>query len=91
VPYIGHGGKEIVERVISSPLETRTCVKGLKQLAIIGRIDRECIVTSPIASFLCWTASCFMSNTDVEAVCKKMTLANGILWFMPIVLDITGE
>lgn len=91
MPYIGHGGKEIVERGISSPLETRACVKGLKQLAIIGRIDRECIVTSPMASFLCWTASCFMGNTDVEAVCKKMTLANGILWFMPIVLDIAGE
>jgi len=57
VPYIGHGGKEIVERGISSPLETRACVKGLKQLAIIGRIDGECIVTSPMASLLCWTAS----------------------------------
>jgi len=32
-----------------------------------------------------------MGKADVETVCKKMTLANGTLWSIPIVFDIANE
>jgi len=41
--YIGHGGKEIVGRVIPSSSEAKKRIKGLKRVAITGRIARECI------------------------------------------------
>ena len=85
--YIGHGGKEIIERVIP-PSEAKERVKGLKQVAITGRIARECI---DIAYGFFTPLEGFMSKADVEAVCEKMTLLNGTLWSMPIVFDIAGE
>jgi sulfate adenylyltransferase len=33
----------------------------------------------------------FMNRADYEGVCKGMRLANGILWPMPITLDVTDE
>jgi len=85
--YIGHGGKEIVERVIP-PSEVKERVKGLKRVAITGRIARECI---DIAYGFFTPLEGFMGKADVEAVCEKMTLANGILWSIPIVFDIATE
>jgi sulfate adenylyltransferase len=86
--YIGHGGKEIVERVIPSPSEARERIKGLKRVAITGRIARECI---DIAYGFFTPLEGFMNKADVEAVGEKMTLANGTLWSIPIVFDIAGE
>ncbi|MFC2016997.1 sulfate adenylyltransferase [Chloroflexota bacterium] len=86
--YIGHGGKEITERVIASPLEARERIKGLKQVAITGRIARECI---DIAYGFFTPLEGFMGKADVEAVCERMTLSNGTLWSIPIVLDIASE
>lgn len=86
--HIGHGGKEIRERVIPSPLEAKERVKGLKQVAISGRIARECI---DIAYGFFTPLEGFMGEADVGAVCEKMTLSDGTLWSMPIVFDIANE
>ena len=40
--YIGHGGKEIVERVLP-PIEAKKRIKELKRIAITDRVARECI------------------------------------------------
>jgi len=85
--YIGHGGNEIVERVMP-PSEVKERVKGLKRVAITGRIARECI---DIAYGFFTPLEGFMGKADVDAVCGKMTLANGTLWSIPIVLDIATE
>ncbi len=66
--YRGHGGKEIVERV-TPPSEVKKRIKGLKRVAT-GRIARECV---DIAYGL--------GKAAVEAVCQKMTLLNGTLWW----------
>jgi len=86
--YTGHAGKEIVERVKSSPSEARKQIKGLKQIGISGRIARECI---DIAYGFFTPLEGFMAKADVDAVCKKMRLKNGTLWSIPIVLDIASE
>jgi len=86
--HIGHGNKEIVERVIASPSEAKERVKGLTQVAVTGRIARECI---DIAYGFFTPLDGFMGKADVATVCKKMTLSNGTLWSMPIVFDITSE
>jgi len=85
--YIGHGGKEIVERVLT-PLEAKEHIKGLKRVTITGRCARECI---DIAYGFFTPLEGFMGKADVEAVCEKMTLKNGILWSIPIVFDIANE
>jgi sulfate adenylyltransferase len=86
--YIGHGGKEIVERVISSLSEAKEHIEGLKRVTITGRCARECI---DIAYGFFTPLEGFMGKADVETVCKKMTLANGTLWSIPIVFDIANE
>jgi len=86
--YVGHGGKEIVDRVMVSPSEAKNRVRGLKQVAVTGRIARECI---NIAYGFFTPLEGFMGKADVEAVCEKMTLTDGILWPIPIVFDISSE
>ena len=86
--YTGYSGKEIVERVIASPSETKERIKNLPRVAINGRIARECI---NIAYGFFTPLEGFMNRADVDAVCEKMTLANGTLWSMPIVFDISTE
>ncbi len=86
--YIGHGNKEIVERVVSSPLKVKECIKRLKQVTVTGRITRECI---DIAYGFFTPLEGFMGKADVKAVCEKMALANGTLWSIPIVFDIANE
>ena len=83
--YIGHCGKEIVERMILSPAEAKKRIKGLKSVEISGRAARECI---DIAYGFFTPLQGFMSKADVDAVCEKMTLADGSLWSIPIVFDI---
>jgi len=86
--YIGHGNKEIIERVMSSPLEVKKRIEGLKKVAITGRIARECI---DITYGFFTPLEGFIDKTDVEAVCEKMTLADSTLWSIPIVFDIASE
>jgi len=85
--HIGHGNREIVERLMPSS-EARSRIKGLKRLEVSGRCVRECIdITygffTPLTGFLC--------RSDVESVCDKMTLTDGTLWPIPILLDVNAE
>ena len=86
--HVGYSGKEIVDRVIPSPSEAKERIRELERVAITGRIARECI---GIAYGFFTPLEGFMGKADVEAVCEKMTLANGTLWSIPIVFDIAGE
>jgi len=86
--YTGHGGKEIVERVVSSLSQAEVLIKGLKTVAVTRRIARECI---DIAYGFFTPLEGFMRKADVDAVCEKMALANGTLWPIPIVFDIAKK
>jgi len=86
--YTGHGGKEIVERVVSSPSQAKVLIKRLKSIAVTGRIARECI---DIAYGFFTPLEGFMRKEDVDAVCEKMTLANGTLWPIPIIFDLAKK
>ena len=86
--YIGHGGKEIVERVVSSPSEAKKRIKGLKRVAVTGRIARECI---DLAYGFFTPLEGFMNKENVESVCEKMSLTDGTLWSIPIVFDIESK
>jgi sulfate adenylyltransferase len=85
---IGYSGKEIVERVESPLSEAIEYTRDLPRLAISGRIARECI---NIAYGFFTPLDGFMVRDDVNSVCEKMALDNGVLWPMPIVLDIPPE
>jgi len=85
--YKGHGNKEIVERVVPAS-EAEEKIREPKQVSISGRCARECI---DIAYGFFTPLEGFMGREDVEAVCEKMTLADGTLWPIPIVLDVKNE
>lgn len=85
--YIGHGGKEIVERVLP-PIEAKKRIKGLKQITVTDRVARECI---DLAYGFFTPLQGFIGIADVKSVCKKMTLKNGTLWPIPIIFDIANE
>lgn len=85
--YTGHGNREIVERVMPVS-EARKRIRGLKKVDVTGRCARECI---DIAYGFFTPLQGFMGREDVDAVCEKMTLKDGILWSIPIVLDVEGE
>ncbi|MGB9803758.1 sulfate adenylyltransferase [Desulfofundulus sp.] len=85
--YIGHGGKEIVERVME-PEKAAEAIKGLTPVPIRGQIAREII---DIAYGFFTPLEGFMTRADVEGVCNEMKLANGVLWPIPIVFDISTE
>ena len=82
--YIGHGGKEITERVISLSQAKRR-FRTLTKIPISGRCARECI---DIAYGFFTPLEGFMGRKDIEAVCEKMRLRDGTLWPIPIVLDV---
>lgn len=85
---IGHGGKELVERIIGRD-EAKQRIKGLKEIPVNRQIATETIsisygFLSPLEGFL--------KQADVESTCKKMTLTDGTLWSIPIVFDMSdGE
>jgi len=85
--YTGHGNREIVERIMPVS-EARKRIRGLKKVDVTGRCTRECI---DIAYGFFTPLQGFMGREDVDAVCEKMTLKDGILWSIPIVLDVEGE
>ena len=85
--YIGHGGKEIVERVLPY-IEAKKRIKGLKQATVTDRVARECI---DLAYGFFTPLQGFMGKGDVNSVCEKMTLMNGTLWPIPIIFDIDSE
>ena len=84
-----HGG-ELVQ-LIAQPeraAELKTHSKEWPSWDLTGRqlCDLELLLTggfSPLRGF--------MTRADYEGVCHNMRLANGILWPMPITLDVTEE
>lgn len=81
---IGHGRKEIVERILE-PAEAREKIKGLAKVPIRSQLANEVVDLSygfftPLQGF--------MGSADVDSVCKKMTLADGTVWSIPIVFDL---
>lgn len=84
---LGHGRKEIVERIME-PSEARGKIKGLAEIPIRSQIANEVIdiaygFFTPIAGF--------MGLADVDSVCKDMTLVDGVVWSIPIVFDLSDE
>ena len=84
---IGHGGKEIVERILD-PRTAGEKIKGLKKVPVREQMAVEVIdiaygFFSPLQGFL--------GKKDVESVCKKMRLADGTVWSIPIVFDISDK
>ncbi len=83
---IGHGGKPLVERVITDKEQAKQKIKGLKQVPATRQMATESISISygffsPLEGF--------MKKADVDAVCKNMALADGTVWSIPIVYDIS--
>ena len=87
--YIGHGGKEIIERILSS-IEAKQTIQdqGLKRVSVTDRVARECI---DLAYGFFTPLQGFMGKGDVNSVCEKMTLRNGTLWPIPIIFDIAND
>lgn len=90
---VGHGGKEIVERVMPKD----AAIKRLKELKAAKA--KELPVRLQIATEVIDLAygyftplEGFMTKADVESVCKNMRLADGkTVWSIPIVFDISEE
>ncbi len=84
---IGHGGKEIVERILE-PQKAAEMIKGMKQIPVREQMAVEVIdlaygFFSPLQGF--------MGKADVESVCKKMRLKDGTVWSIPIVFDLSDK
>ena len=84
---LGHGGKPIVERIME-PSEAKAKIAGLTKIEVRSQIANEVIgITygffSPLRGF--------MGKADVDSVCKNMRLANGVVWSIPIVFDLSEK
>ncbi len=85
---IGHGGKEIKERIME-PAEAAEKIKGLTSVPIRGQIANE-IIDITYGYFT--PLEGFMGKADVDSVCKNMKLTDGIVWSIPILFDLSeGE
>jgi sulfate adenylyltransferase len=85
---IGHGGKEIKERILG-PEEAKKKIKGLTEYPIRGQLANEVI---DIAYGFFSPLEGFMGKADVDSVCKKMRLKDGkTVWSIPIVFDMSNE
>ncbi len=81
-----HGG-ELIER-IASPNDAPHLAAGLPRLAVRDSIAREVInlvygFFSPLEGF--------MVRSEVDSVVQNMTLTNGLVWSIPIVLDVSKD
>ncbi|MFW5975357.1 MAG: sulfate adenylyltransferase [Desulfosalsimonas sp.] len=84
---IGHGGKEIKERIFK-PDEARDKIKGLAEIPVRKQIANEIIglaygFFSPLEGF--------MGKADVDGVVKNMRLADGTIWSIPILFDLSEK
>ena len=84
---IGHGGKEIKERILQ-PAEAKEKIKGLTEIPIRRQLANEVIGISygfftPLEGF--------MNKADVDAVVNKMQLADGTIWSIPILFDLSDK
>ncbi len=84
---IGHGGKEIKERIFD-PSKAREKIKGLTEIPVRKQIANEIIdlaygFFSPLEGF--------MGKADVDGVVKNMRLADGTIWPIPILFDLSEK
>lgn len=79
-----HGGK-LVDRLLSGEAP-KTVVRGSKSIAIKDQIAREVI---GIAYGFFSPLEGFMGKADVEGVVERLRLADGHIWSIPIVFDIS--
>jgi sulfate adenylyltransferase len=84
---IGHGGKEIVERILE-PTEAAEKIKGLTAIPIRSQIANEVI---DLAYGFFTPLEGFMGKEDLDSVCKKMRLADGTIWSIPILFDLSEQ
>ena len=83
-----HGGV-LVDRVVSDKKQAAEMVdKCSSVLRIGGQAAREVI---NIAYGFFSPLEGFMTSRDMDSVCKNMTLADGHVWSLPIVLDVSAE
>ena len=78
-----HGGELKVS--VASPDEAPRAISGLSRLAVNEQIAREVInlaygAFSPLDGF--------MGRADLDSVVRSMRLANGLVWSIPIILDV---
>lgn len=79
-----HGGK-LIERVVE-PARAQKEIQGLTPIPIRGQLARECV---NIAYGFFSPLEGFMGKADVDSVVKNMTLANGYVWSIPLVFDMS--
>ena len=85
---IGHGGKELVERIVSNKEEAKKKIRGLKELPVNRQLATE---TISIAYGFFSPLEGFMKRADVDSTCKRMILADGTVWSIPIVFDASNQ
>jgi len=85
-----HGGKGLVCCLLEGAARDAEVKKaaGLKKVEISARVRGDLIMMgnggfSPLDSF--------MTKADWKSVCEKFTLANGIFWPVPVVLDTNDD
>lgn len=84
---IGHGGKEIKERILQ-PQEAKEKIKGLPEILVRKQIANE-IINLAYGWFT--PLEGFMGKDQVDSVVKDMTLPDGTIWPIPIVLDLSAD
>ncbi len=84
---IGHGGKEIQERIMQ-PAEAKEKIKGLTQIPVRKQIANEIINLA--YGWFCPLEG-FMGKDDVDGVVKNMRLADNTIWPIPIVFDLSQD
>ena len=82
-----HGGA-LVERVRPLTASTAASVAGLPAIPIRDQIATECV---NIAYGFFSPLTGFMGSADVESVAAAMRLGNGLVWPIPIVLDVPHD
>lgn len=85
---IGHGGKNLVERIVSNREEAKKKIRGLKELPVNRQLATE---TISIAYGFFSPLEGFMKRADVDSTCKRMILADGTVWSIPIVFDASDK
>ena len=79
-----HGGE--LKLAVAPPVEAAHSITGLPRLGVNEQIAREVInlaygAFSPLDGF--------MGRTDLDSVVRTMRLGNGLVWSIPIILDVS--
>ena len=82
--YFGHGDVPIVEQILPKT-DIASRIRGMKRIPIGDRAARECI---DIGYGFFTPLTGFQGKKDVDSICDNMTLADGTLWPIPILLDV---